>query len=141
MRASAKTYLIHASFLGPLKRVHIQKDLHNASEIGSGWFLENVTVIGPEGHKTVFPCHAWVGEPDDQSGVGAACASLRVAMPSAYDGAVSWPNKKLALFKLTFVEKKTTSYLESFSPGFDAYLSQLVQCIQQLQFRAVDTPR
>lgn len=141
MRASAKTYLIHASFLGPLKRVHIQKDLHNASEIGSGWFLENVTVIGPEGHKTVFPCHAWVGEPDDQSGVGAACASLRVAMPSAYDGAVSWPNKKLALFKLTFVEKKQPVIWRVFLQVLMHICPKWFSAFNSCNSAAVDTPR
>jgi hypothetical protein len=72
MRGSLKTYGIHAPFLGALKRVYIQKDLHNASELGSGWFLERVKVFGPEGHETLFPCHAWVGEPDDKSGAGMA---------------------------------------------------------------------
>ena len=70
-RNSIKRYAIRAPNLGAVRRVHLKKDVARASEIGSGWFLERVSVTGPEGHVTTFPCHAWVGESDDGAGTGA----------------------------------------------------------------------
>ena len=67
VRHSTKQYNITAPALGTLRRIHIEKDLQRASEIGSGWFLERVVVTSPDGNYTTFPCHAWIGEPDDKS--------------------------------------------------------------------------
>ena len=73
-RGSTKTYSIRAPQLGALRRIHIKKDLHRASELGSGWFLERIVVTGPEGQEMMFPCHAWIGETDDGSNTGACTA-------------------------------------------------------------------
>jgi hypothetical protein len=74
-RGTVKQYSIEEPNLGSLKRVHIRKDLHTASELGSGWFLERVEVTGPDGAVVTFPCHAWIGEPDDDSGIGTPLAT------------------------------------------------------------------
>lgn len=68
VRDTIKQYSISSPALGTLRRIHIQKDIQRASELGSGWFLERMVVTSPDGSYTTFPCHAWIGEPDDGSG-------------------------------------------------------------------------
>jgi PLAT/LH2 domain len=70
-RDSVKHYAISSSSLGAIRRIHLKKDLQKSSELGSGWFLERVVVTGPDGNATTFPCHQWIGEPDDGSGARA----------------------------------------------------------------------
>ena len=71
-RDSVKKYAISAPGLGAIRRVHLKKDVGRSSELGSGWFLERVVVTGVDSNATTFPCHKWIGEPDDGSGAGAA---------------------------------------------------------------------
>jgi hypothetical protein len=75
-RDSIKHYAIMATNLGAIRRIHLKKDVHKASELGSGWFLERVVVTGPDGNTATFPCHAWIGETDDGSGTGEFSAPL-----------------------------------------------------------------
>ena len=82
-RDSVKHYAISAANLGSLRRVHLKKDKQRSSELGSGWFLERVVVTGPEGNTTTFPCHQWIGEPDDHSGAGVHFKPLRCCMQRA----------------------------------------------------------
>jgi hypothetical protein len=82
MRDGVKQYTITTPVLGALKRIHIKKDLQTASELGSGWFLERITVTAPDGNYTTFPCHAWIGEPDDGSGHRAHPSTDCLSLPS-----------------------------------------------------------
>ncbi len=34
------------------------------SDLGSGWYLDRVEVIGPDGGVLRFPCHNWLGKSD-----------------------------------------------------------------------------
>lgn len=69
-RDSVKTYALQCEPLGSLRRIHLAKAEGSLTELGSGWFLERVVVMLPDGNRVTFPCHAWIGEPDDASGVG-----------------------------------------------------------------------
>lgn len=50
--------------MGPLKRVYVERAKRSASDLGDGWFLEQIEVHGPHGERTVFPCHSWLGSSD-----------------------------------------------------------------------------
>ena len=34
------------------------------SDLGSGWYLDRIEVMGPEGAVWRFPCHNWLGKSD-----------------------------------------------------------------------------
>jgi hypothetical protein len=50
--------------MGAIKRVLVERAKRSASDLGDGWFLEQVEVHGPRGEHTVFPCHSWLGSSD-----------------------------------------------------------------------------
>jgi hypothetical protein len=64
-RNSTTLYSISCLDLGALRRIHLIKSQGGHTELGSGWFLERITVKQPDGVKITFPCHAWLGLPDD----------------------------------------------------------------------------
>ena len=48
------------------------------SDLGSGWYLDRIEVMGPEGAVWCFPCHNWLGKSD--------AGDHRGACPSASPG-------------------------------------------------------
>lgn len=64
-RDSTVLYSITSRDLGALRRIHVIKSDGGHTELGSGWFLERITVTQPDNVKVTFPCHAWIGLPDD----------------------------------------------------------------------------
>ena len=50
----------------------------SVSDLGSGWYLDRIEVMGPEGAVWSFPCHNWLGKSD--------AGDHRGACPSASPG-------------------------------------------------------
>ena len=87
-RGSSKKYELSVEKnLGVLKRIHVEQCEPSVTDTGSGWFLDQIAVTGPDGQTVVFPCHSWIGKNDagDISGKGAKtqacckCASVATA--------------------------------------------------------------
>ncbi|KAL6768238.1 hypothetical protein ACKKBF_B38350 [Auxenochlorella protothecoides x Auxenochlorella symbiontica] len=72
--SSRKTYVVQAPHLGQLNRVLIrQLPLDAADEeagASSGWFLERIVVVGPEGDSWTFPCAEWLGRDHVTQAIG-----------------------------------------------------------------------
>ncbi|KAK9827711.1 hypothetical protein WJX81_003442 [Elliptochloris bilobata] len=50
--------------LGALRQVFVQQVEPSMSDLGSGWYLDRIEVMGPEGALRRFPCHNWLGKSD-----------------------------------------------------------------------------
>jgi len=52
------------------------------SEVGSGWYLDRIEVMGPEGTQSSFPCHNWLGKSDAGDHRGARALRRPAALPA-----------------------------------------------------------
>lgn len=75
--------------IGPLRRVFIERDASRATEVGSGWFLQQVEVRGPDGQLWLFPCHSWLGESDCGNIAGPLERNLLLLKASSADEVVA----------------------------------------------------
>ena len=50
------------------------------SDLGSGWYLDRIEVMGPEGAVWSFPCHNWLGKSDagDHRGAVPQCVAVHL---------------------------------------------------------------
>ncbi len=54
----------------------------SVSEVGSGWYLDRIEVMGPEGTQSSFPCHNWLGKSDAGDHRGARAPRRPAALPA-----------------------------------------------------------
>jgi hypothetical protein len=54
----------------------------SVSEVGSGWYLDRIEVMGPEGTQSSFPCHNWLGKSDAGDHRGARAPRCPAAWPA-----------------------------------------------------------
>lgn len=52
----------------------------SVSDLGSGWYLDRIEVMGPEGAVWRFPCHNWLGKSDAGDHRGACPSGVRVSV-------------------------------------------------------------
>ena len=48
----------------------------SVSDLGSGWYLDRIEVMGPEGAVWRFPCHNWLGKSDAGDHRGACLSGV-----------------------------------------------------------------
>ena len=64
-RGSSKKYEFNIdNDLGILKRIHVEQCQPSVTDTGSGWFLDKIEVVAPDGQHVTFPCHSWIGKND-----------------------------------------------------------------------------
>lgn len=65
-RGSSRVFRLPvADSIGPLRRVHIEKQMSQGYDPGRGWYLKQVLVENPvHGERVLFPCNSWLGDSD-----------------------------------------------------------------------------
>lgn len=65
-RGSSRVFRLPvADSIGPLRRLHIEKQMSQGYDPGRGWYLKQVLVENPvHGERVLFPCNSWLGDSD-----------------------------------------------------------------------------
>lgn len=77
--------------IGPIKRVHVEREKGSICDVGDGWFLDRVEVHGPHNQEYVFPCQSWFGQSDCGNVEGPLDRNLIPAAPEVLETVVQRP--------------------------------------------------